>query len=162
HLLTDELVVGQLVLGHRRHTEGEPPHPALVGEQVRPQLPSYPTATREPLPHPGRRPRPPASGPMPSRLGLPAPRLATDPLPLSDELVGGHLAPGYRASSEAALPHHELVGEQVRTQLRYYPTVTREPFRHQGRVPDLLASGQMPSDLGLPALDVATDRVMIC
>ena len=31
-----------------------------------------------------------------------------------------------------------------------------------GRVTDLIASGKMFEDLKLPALDVATDRVMIC
>ena len=63
---------------------------------------------------------------------------------------------------EEELPAHELVGEQVRSQLIYYPTVTREPFRNQGRVTDLLASGKLPADVGLPPLDASTDRVMIC
>ena len=54
------------------------------------------------------------------------------------------------------------MGEQVRAQLLYYPTVTRESFRNQGRVTDLLASGRLCADVGLPALDPATDRVMIC
>ena len=69
---------------------------------------------------------------------------------------------GYRDYIEKELPEHELVGEQVRQQLLYYPTVTREPFRNQGRVTDLLDSGKMASDLGLPALDPEHDRVMIC
>src|SRR5205085_10681121 len=33
------------------------------------------------------------------------------------------------------LPQHDHLGEQVRAQLVYYPTVTREPFRNQGRLP---------------------------
>jgi ferredoxin--NADP+ reductase len=69
---------------------------------------------------------------------------------------------GYRQYIENELPGHELVGEQVQRQLRYYPTVTREPFRNQGRITDLLDSGKMPADLGFPALDPAHDRVMIC
>jgi ferredoxin--NADP+ reductase len=69
---------------------------------------------------------------------------------------------GYQKYIEEELPAHELVGDQVREQLLYYPTVTREPFRNQGRVTDLLASGKLCADLGLPALDPATDRVMIC
>src|SRR6476469_309603 len=48
---------------------------------------------------------------------------------------------GYRGYIEDELPVHELVGEQVKQQLLYYPTVTREPFRNQGRVNDLLDSG---------------------
>jgi len=69
---------------------------------------------------------------------------------------------GYREYIENELPQHELVGEQVQSQLLYYPTVTREPFRNQGRVTDLLESGKLCSDLGLPAFDVENDRVMIC
>jgi ferredoxin--NADP+ reductase len=60
------------------------------------------------------------------------------------------------------LPKHEFLGEMVSKQLLYYPTVTREPFRNQGRLTDAMESGKMFSDLGLPALDPASDRVMIC
>ena len=60
------------------------------------------------------------------------------------------------------LPLHELLGEMVSAQLLYYPTVTREPFEHQGRITDLIASGKIFSDLGLPSLDPARDRVMLC
>ena len=60
------------------------------------------------------------------------------------------------------LPQHEFLGEMIGKQLLYYPTVTREPYRTMGRVTDLMASGQMFTDLKLPALDAATDRVMIC
>jgi ferredoxin/flavodoxin---NADP+ reductase len=60
------------------------------------------------------------------------------------------------------LPRHEFLGEMVTQQLRYYPTVTREPFKNRGRITDLLASGQLESDLGLPRLNPTEDRVMIC
>jgi ferredoxin--NADP+ reductase len=60
------------------------------------------------------------------------------------------------------LPKHELVGEQVRRQLSYYPTVTREPYVHQGRITMLLETGKLQADLGLPPLDPAEDRAMIC
>jgi len=69
---------------------------------------------------------------------------------------------GYRAFIEDELPGHELVGDDVRRKLRYYPTVTREAFRNQGRLTDLLATDKLPTDLGLPPLDPAHDRVMIC
>lgn len=69
---------------------------------------------------------------------------------------------GYREYIENELPQHELVGDDVKQKLKYYPTVTREPFRNQGRLTDLLASDKLPSDLGLPPLDPAHDRVMIC
>jgi ferredoxin--NADP+ reductase len=61
-----------------------------------------------------------------------------------------------------ALPQHELLGEMVSAQFLYYPTVTREPYQHMGRIPDLMESGQMFADLGLPSLDPTQDRVMIC
>lgn len=60
------------------------------------------------------------------------------------------------------LPDHEFLGETVSSQLLYYPTVTREPFKNQGRVTTLLESGKLEDDLGLPRLDPANDRVMIC
>ena len=60
------------------------------------------------------------------------------------------------------LPQHEFLGEMVSQQLLYYPTVTREPFKNRGRVTDLIANGKLAADLGLPALDPAHDRVMIC
>ena len=60
------------------------------------------------------------------------------------------------------LPEHEYLGEIVRDKLLYYPTVTREPFIHNGRVTDLLLSGKLQKDLGLPALDTAHDRFMLC
>jgi ferredoxin--NADP+ reductase len=68
---------------------------------------------------------------------------------------------GYRSIIEHELRQHELVGEQVAAQLLYYPTVTREPFRNQGRITDLIESGKL-GDLGLPPLDAGDDRVMIC
>jgi ferredoxin--NADP+ reductase len=48
------------------------------------------------------------------------------------------------------LPKHEFLGEMVSKQLKYYPTVTREPFRNQGRITDLIENGKLPADLGLP------------
>ncbi len=60
------------------------------------------------------------------------------------------------------LPEHEILGEMVRAQLKYYPTVTREPFRNQGRIPDLIESGKLAADLGLPQLNPLEDRAMLC
>lgn len=68
----------------------------------------------------------------------------------------------YRDYIEQELPQHEYLGEMVREKLLYYPTVTREPFHHQGRLDELLASGKLSADLGLPPLDAANDRAMIC
>ena len=60
------------------------------------------------------------------------------------------------------LPRHELLGEMLSEQLLYYPTVTREPFRNQGRIPDLITSNKLTDDLGLPPLSPEDDRVMLC
>ncbi|MCB1974198.1 MAG: ferredoxin--NADP reductase, partial [Burkholderiaceae bacterium] len=60
------------------------------------------------------------------------------------------------------LPAHEILGEMVSQQLKYYPTVTREPFKNQGRINDLIESGKLFTDLGVPPLDPLTDRVMLC
>ncbi|MFG1375951.1 ferredoxin--NADP reductase [Xanthobacter autotrophicus] len=60
------------------------------------------------------------------------------------------------------LPAHEFLGEEIAAKLIYYPTVTREPFRHNDRITALLESGKLCADVGLPPLDAATDRVMIC
>jgi ferredoxin--NADP+ reductase len=60
------------------------------------------------------------------------------------------------------LPSDELIGELAASQLTYYPTVTREPYRHMGRISTLLDSGNMHADLALPGFDKATDRFMLC
>lgn len=60
------------------------------------------------------------------------------------------------------LPEHEFVGEAVKEKLIYYPTVTREPFHNRGRITDLIASGQLFSDIGLPPMSVEADRFMLC
>ncbi|MDI4667067.1 ferredoxin--NADP reductase [Xanthobacter autotrophicus] len=60
------------------------------------------------------------------------------------------------------LPAHEFLGEEIAGKLVYYPTVTREPFRHNGRITALLESGKLCADVGLKPLDAASDRVMIC
>lgn len=60
------------------------------------------------------------------------------------------------------LPENEWIGEQISKQLIYYPTVTREPFRNQGRIPALMESGKLFHDIGLPTLDKEHDRFMLC
>ena len=68
----------------------------------------------------------------------------------------------YREFVTEQLPKHDVLGEMVRQQLKYYPTVTREPFPTQGRIPELIESGRMARDLGLPDLHPQLDRVMLC
>jgi ferredoxin--NADP+ reductase len=68
----------------------------------------------------------------------------------------------YRSLIEEELQRHELIGEQVQQQLLYYPTVTREPCRNQGRLNDLVEGGKLARDLSLPAIDAEHDRFMLC
>lgn len=80
------------------------------------------------------------------------------------------LVHGVREVSELAyhdylteeLPNHEFLGDFIRDKLMYYPTVTREPFRNQGRITTLIENGRLAEDLGLPQLNPETDRVMLC
>ena len=67
----------------------------------------------------------------------------------------------YGAALAAALPDDPLVGESA-GKFRRYATTTREPSDRMGRITDLIENGRVFADLGLPALDPAVDRVMIC
>ena len=73
---------------------------------------------------------------------------------IKDLAYGGYLADD--------LPRDALVGDIVREKLTYYPTVTREPFRNQGRISLALTTGRLTEALGLPPIDPAHDRFMLC
>ncbi|WP_186396613.1 ferredoxin--NADP reductase [Stappia sp. TSB10GB4] len=87
-----------------------------------------------------------------------------------DKFEAIHLVHGCRTASElkygedlvAALRSDPLIGELVEGRLHHYTTVTREPFPRQGRVTDLIASGKLFDDLGVPRMGPAEDRAMIC
>ena len=68
----------------------------------------------------------------------------------------------YRDVITEELPRNEFFGETVRDKLFYYPTVTRDAFRNQGRLTDLMESGKLFADLGLPPLSLEDDRFMLC
>lgn len=68
----------------------------------------------------------------------------------------------YRELFESELPNDEILGELIGGKLRYYPTVTREPFRTNGRITDLITSGKLFEDLDVPPLDPKVDRLMLC
>jgi len=61
----------------------------------------------------------------------------------------------------AAVKNDPLVGEFAQG-LRHYCTTTREDYPFQGRITDLMASGKVFDDLGLPPIAPETDRGMIC
>ena len=80
------------------------------------------------------------------------------------------LTHGVREVSELAyedfitneLPNNEFFGEEVREKLIYYPTVTREDFRTQGRLTDAMSSGKLFDEISLPKPKLEDDRFMIC
>ena len=84
-----------------------------------------------------------------------------------DRIVLTH---GVRFKSELAyqdlitreLPENEFFGDEVRQKLVYYPTVTREDYRTTGRLTDLMSTGKLFADVGLPQPNLEHDRFMIC
>ncbi|MFK7733360.1 MAG: ferredoxin--NADP reductase [Pseudomonadales bacterium] len=80
------------------------------------------------------------------------------------------LAHGVRQVSELAyadylqneLPNDEYLGDLIKDKLIYYPTVTREPYKNKGRLTELLNSGRLFEDAGLPQPDKESDRFMLC
>ena len=72
-----------------------------------------------------------------------------DELAYSSEIVDGFL-------------NDPDIGEIAQGKLRLYQSCTREDFAQQGRVTDLIRSGKLFDDLGVPRLSPDTDRAMIC
>ena len=80
------------------------------------------------------------------------------------------LVHGVRVSAELAyasylkseFPNDELLGDEVKSQFIYYPTVTREAFKHTGRLTTAIKNGSIFRDINLPTLDPKHDRAMIC
>lgn len=69
----------------------------------------------------------------------------------------------YRDFFEGGVHEDPLIGDEAKAQLTYYPTVTREPFHHPGRITDRIRSGDYFRDLGIEGgFDPAKDRVMLC
>ena len=68
----------------------------------------------------------------------------------------------YQGFIEEQLPQNEFFGDEVRQKLIYYPTVTREEFKTQGRLTELMASGKLFNDIGLGKANPERDRFMLC
>ncbi|UZE96320.1 ferredoxin--NADP reductase [Alkalimarinus alittae] len=68
----------------------------------------------------------------------------------------------YQDLIQSELPSHEYFGDMVKDKLIYYPTVTREPYVNQGRITELLDSGKLANDIGLPPINLEDDRFMVC
>ncbi|MEJ8476100.1 ferredoxin--NADP reductase [Roseibium algae] len=61
-----------------------------------------------------------------------------------------------------ATKNDPLIGEMAQEKLIHYTSVTREDYPFKGRITDLIESGKLFTDLGVPPLDPAIDRGMIC
>jgi ferredoxin--NADP+ reductase len=70
----------------------------------------------------------------------------------------------YRHLFETEIFEDELVGEEARAKLVYYPTVTRAPFHRPGRITSRIESGEFFRDLEIPSagFDPRHDRIMLC
>ncbi|MCH8552352.1 MAG: ferredoxin--NADP reductase [Natronospirillum sp.] len=68
----------------------------------------------------------------------------------------------YQKEIREDLPNNEFFGDMIGDKLLYYPTVTREPYENQGRITDLMTSGRLFDDLGIPEPTKEDDRFMIC
>lgn len=68
----------------------------------------------------------------------------------------------YQDLIENILPNDEIFADLVKDKLIYYPTVTREAFRNQGRLTTLIENGKLFEDIGLPRFNREDDRAMIC
>ena len=68
----------------------------------------------------------------------------------------------YRELFEGGLFGEPKIGALAKAKLRYYPSVTREDFRYQGRITDLITGGKLFADLAVPPLDPKVDRLMLC
>ena len=68
----------------------------------------------------------------------------------------------YSRATVAAAFADPLVGELARDRLELVATTTREDSPLKGRITALMEDGRIFEHVGLPALDPADDRVMIC
>ncbi len=69
---------------------------------------------------------------------------------------------GYGNDLAALAVDDPLIGEMAGGKLVYYPTTTRQESPFMGRITTLIETGKLFTDLGIPAFDPATDRVMLC
>ena len=69
---------------------------------------------------------------------------------------------GYITEMVEGLSEDPLIGELVDGRLRLHTTTTREASPRMGRITDLMQSGRFFEETGLPSIDPAVDRAMIC
>lgn len=69
---------------------------------------------------------------------------------------------GYGRKLVRSLHDDPLVGDTAPGRLRYYPTVTREPFFKRGRITHFIETGVFFRDLGVKPFNPDQDRAMVC
>ena len=68
----------------------------------------------------------------------------------------------YREFITEHLPQNEFFGEAVKRQAGLLPDRDPRTVRESGRLTDLMRSGKLFSDIGLPPINPEDDRAMIC
>lgn len=68
----------------------------------------------------------------------------------------------YEETITKELPNNEFFGDEIKQKLIYYPTVTREAFRNQGRITELMTSGKLFDDVRVESPNLEHDRFMLC
>jgi ferredoxin/flavodoxin---NADP+ reductase len=68
----------------------------------------------------------------------------------------------YGFDSVAATRNDPLVGEEATARLLHFASTTREPSQHNGRITDLIQSGEFFTSLGISGFEPEHDRIMMC
>lgn len=69
---------------------------------------------------------------------------------------------GYSQHHIDRLPDDPLVGDIAKARVRFYPSVTREPYVRSARITDLIQNQQLFRELDVPVFQPERDRIMIC
>jgi ferredoxin/flavodoxin---NADP+ reductase len=68
----------------------------------------------------------------------------------------------YGFDSVAATRDDPLVGEEATARLLHFASTTREHSQHNGRITDLIQSGEFFESLGISGFEPEHDRIMMC
>lgn len=68
----------------------------------------------------------------------------------------------YGFDSVAATRDDPLVGEEAKARLLHFASTTREHSQHNGRITELIASGEFFTSLGIAGFEPEHDRIMMC
>jgi ferredoxin/flavodoxin---NADP+ reductase len=68
----------------------------------------------------------------------------------------------YGFDSVAATRNDPLVGEEATARLLHFASTTREHSQHNGRITDLIQSGEFFTSLGISGFEPEHDRIMMC